>query len=81
MVLSCSKKKLSALLRGRTSKNNDDFYCLNCLHFFRKKNKLESDKIACENKDLCNVIISSEDTKILAFNQYQKSVKHHLLLM
>ena len=37
-----SVKKLSALLRGITSKNNGDFYCLNCLHSFRTKNKLES---------------------------------------
>ena len=37
-------KKLSALLRGITSKNNGDFYCLNCLHSFRTKNKLQSHK-------------------------------------
>ena len=37
-------KKLSALLRGITSKHYDNFYCLNCLYFFRKKNKLESHK-------------------------------------
>ena len=30
-------KKLSALLRGIISKNNGDFYCLNCLHSFRTK--------------------------------------------
>ena len=30
-------KKLSALLRGITSKNNSDFCCLNCLHPFRTK--------------------------------------------
>ena len=30
-------KKLSALLRGITSKNNGDFYCLSYLHSFRKK--------------------------------------------
>ena len=30
-------KKLSALLRGITSKNNGNFYCLNCLHSFRTK--------------------------------------------
>ena len=30
-------KKLSALLRGITSKNDGDFYCLNCLHSFRTK--------------------------------------------
>ena len=28
-------KKLSALLRGVTSKHYGDFYCLNCLHSFR----------------------------------------------
>ena len=30
-------KKLSALLRGTTSKSNGEFYCLNCLHSFRTK--------------------------------------------
>ena len=33
--------------------------------FFRK----------CKNKDFCNIIMPSEDTKILEFNQYQKSDK------
>ena len=37
-------KKLSVLLRGITSKYYHDFYCLNCLHSFRTKNKLESHK-------------------------------------
>ena len=68
-------KKLSALLRGITLKNNDDFYCLNCLHSFRTKNKLEFHKRVCENKDFCDVILPSEDTKMLEFNQYQKSDK------
>ena len=67
-------KKISALLRGITSKNNGDFYCLNCLHSFRTKNKFESHKRACENK--CNnVNMPFDDTKILEFNQYQKSDK------
>ena len=44
-------KKLSELLRGLTSKNDGDFHCLNCLHCFRTKNKLESHKKICENKD------------------------------
>ena len=68
-------KKLSALLRGITSKKNGDFYCLNCLHPYRTKNKLEYHKKVCGNKDLCNVIMRSEDTKILEFNQCQKSDK------
>ena len=33
-------KKLSALLRGITSKNSGACCCLNCLHSFRTKNKL-----------------------------------------
>ena len=38
------QKKLSALLRGITSKNNGNFSCLNCVRYFRTKNKLESFK-------------------------------------
>ena len=50
-----------------------DFYCLNCLHFFRTENKLEKHKKVCENKDFCNVsIMPSENIKISEFNQYQK---------
>ena len=69
MELSCSKK-LSALI----SKHHSYLYCLNCLHYFATENKCESHKKVCENKDFCNVI-PSEDTKILEFNQYQKSYK------
>ena len=71
ITLSCSKK-LPPLLRGITSKHYSDFYCLNCLHVFRTKSKLELHKKLCENKDFCNVVMSSEDTKILEFNQYKK---------
>ena len=55
-----------------TWKNNSDFYCLNVLHCFRTKNELELHVRVCENKEVCNVIMLSEDTKILEFNQYQK---------
>ena len=68
-------KKLSALLGEITFEHYGDCYCLNCLHSFRTKKKLESHKKVCENKDFCNVVIPSEDTKILEFNQYQKSDK------
>ena len=49
-------KKLSALLRRVTSKHNSDFYCLNPLHSFATKKKLESHKKVCKNKDFCNVV-------------------------
>ena len=67
-------KQLSTLLREITSKNNKNFYCLICLHFFRTKSKLESHKNVCEN-NFCNVIMPSEETKTLEFNQCQKSDK------
>ena len=67
-------KKLSGLFKGITSKHYGDFYCLNCLHSFRTENKLNHIKIVCENKDFCNVVLSSENTKKV-FNQYQKSEK------
>ena len=41
--------RLSGLLRGVTYNHNDDFYCLNCFHAFRTKNKLEEHKNICEN--------------------------------
>ena len=37
--------RLSGLLRGVTRNNNGDFYCLNCFHTYRTKNKLETHKI------------------------------------
>ena len=57
-------KRLSALLRGITSKHHPDFYCLNCLHSFRTEDKLESHKKVCEDKDFCNIVTPSECTKI-----------------
>ena len=58
-------KKLLALLKGITSKHHVDFCCLNCFHSFATKNKLQLHKRVCENKDFCNIIMLSEDTKIL----------------
>ena len=74
MVSYCSKK-LSTSLRGITSKHSGDFYYFNCFHSFRTKSKLESHKKVCENKDFCNVVMPSEDTKILELNQYRISDK------
>ena len=68
-------KKLSALLRERTSKHRSDFCCLNCFLSFATENKLQVHKKVSENKDFCYIIMPSKDTKILEFNQYQKSDK------
>ena len=58
-------KKLSILLRGIRSKRHGDFGSLNCLPSFATEKQFE-------NKDFRNVIMPSEDTKILEFNQYPK---------
>ena len=68
-------KKLSGLLRRTNSKHHGDFYCPICLDSFTTENKIQSYKRVCENKDFCNTEMPPEDTKILEFNQYQKSDK------
>ena len=80
MALSCKEKVISIIKRNNI-KNNGDFYCLSCLHSFRTKSKLDSHKKVCENKDFCNVVMLSEDSKILEFNKYQKSDKAPFLFM
>ena len=37
-------KNLSGLLRGITFNHKEDFYCLNCVHSYSTKNKLEAHK-------------------------------------
>ena len=62
-----------ALLGGITSKHHSDSHCLNCLHVFAIENKHESHKKVRENKDFSNVLMPSENSEILEFNQYQIS--------
>ena len=50
-------KNLPELFRGITSNHNEDFYCLNCFHSYRTKNKLEAHKKICENHNYCHVEI------------------------
>ena len=69
------KKKLSALLRGITSKHDGDFYYLNCFHSFRTENKLKKHKKVCENHDYCYVEMPKENNKILKYNNGEKSMK------
>ena len=37
-------KNLPGLLKGIASNHKEDFYCLNCFHSYRTKNKLEDIK-------------------------------------
>ena len=68
-------KILSALLHRISSKRKGGFYCLNCLHSFRTKNKLKSHEKVCKNKDFREILKPSENDKILKFNQYIRPYK------
>ena len=61
------------------SKHNGDYYCFNCFHSFRTRNKLESNIKVCEDKDFCNTLMPSEN-KILESNQNRKSDKAPFIL-
>ena len=74
-------KELPALLHGITSKHKGDFYCSNCLHSFRRENKLKSHEKVCKNKDFCRIVMPSEKNNILEFNQYMKSDKMSLFML
>ena len=65
-------KKLPALLRGITSKQERDFYCLSCFHSFRSENKLKKYKNVCDNHDYCYVEMPGKDNKILKYNHGKK---------
>ena len=45
-----------------------------------RKHKRESPNNTVENKDFCNIAMLSENTKILEFNQYQKSNKEPFII-
>ena len=60
-------KKLSALLRRITSKHSVMFI-VSIAFILLEQNKLEWHEKVCKNKSFCNIIMPSEDTKILEFN-------------
>ena len=68
-------RRLSALLRGITSNNNGDFYCLNCFHSYRTHNKLKKHETVCNNHDYCHLDMPKEDEKMLKYNHGEKSLK------
>ena len=70
-----AEKKLSALLYRESAKHHGDFYYLNGLHSLRTENKLKSHEKVCQNKDLCEVVMPTEEDNVLKFNKFVKSDK------
>ena len=65
-------KNISGLLRAITSNHNGDFYCLNCFHSYRTKNKLKKHERICKDRDFCYVKMPDEDKKKLKYSPGEK---------
>ena len=66
-------KSLSGLFTGITSNHKEDFYCLNCFHSYRTKNKLDAHKKVCENHEYCHIEMPTKNNNIIKYNQGEKS--------
>ena len=73
--------KLSALLRGITSKHHGDFDCLNCLPSFATEKKFESHKKVCQNKYFLIQLCLLKTLKYQNLINMKNLVKHTLLFM
>ena len=65
-------KSITRLLRGITSNNNGDFYCLNCFHSYRTKERLKKHEKVCKDHNYCHVKMPDDDKKILKYNPGEK---------
>ena len=54
-------KNISGLLRGITSNQNGDFYCLSCFHSYRTNRKLKKHERICKKHDFCDIKMPDED--------------------
>ena len=66
-------KNLSRLFKGITSNHYGDFYCLNCFHSYKTKNKLEA-------HDYCHAEMPTKDNNIMEYNHGEKSMKLPFLI-
>ena len=68
-------KSLSGLFTGVTCNHKEDYYCLNCFHSYRTKNKLDAHKKVCENHEYCHIEMPNKDNNKIKYNQGEKSIK------
>ena len=66
-------KKLSALLRGITSKHVGEIHCLNCFHSYC------TEKV-CNYHDYCHTEMPNEGKKILKYNHGENSIKAQFII-
>ena len=68
-------KSLSKLLRGKSSNDHGDFYCLNCFNSNSTKNRLKEHEELCNKNDSCHIEMPKWAEKILKYNLRKKSLK------
>ena len=68
-------KKTISIIKRNNLKSPRLFLLSELPSFFCNRKKSAFYKKVCENKDFCNVLMPSEDTEVLKFNQYKKSDK------
>ena len=66
---------LSALLKGRSSNHNGDFYCLNYFNLYTAKNRVEKLEEICNKHDSCRLEMPKWFKKILEHNPGEKSLR------
>ena len=71
---------LSALLQGKSSNHEGDFYCLNCFSSYTTKNKLKEHEEICNNDDSCHIKMPNWVEKILKHNSGEKLLKAQFIL-
>ena len=66
-------KNLSTLLRRIRSKHYKNFYCLNSLHSFATRIKLESHKKSCDNKnfELDKTLPKGKNKKLIGLMKHE----------
>ena len=71
MALSCREKFIRVIYRN----HKEDFYCLNCFHSYRTKNKVDAHKKVCENHEYCHIEMPNKDNNKIKYNQGEKTLK------
>ena len=70
--------RISGLLRGITSNDNVDFYCLTCFHSYSTENRLKKHEKICYDHKFC--FLKMPDKNILESKPGKKSLKHAFII-
>ena len=67
-------------LEESTSNHVGDFYCLNCSHSIRTKDKSKKHENVCRDHDYCYIEMPNENIKILKYNHGEKCMKNPFVI-